>query len=643
MQSNDYSKEPIKNDEVVLEQPGRPEAGTQRRTRPTSRHGSSSFDKLLTFGAFAARDQLPPKQANALEGVPRWPERFGFLVSAYEAEMQGNDENIAKFIKKAGLNRDSDKIREDSNIGEIIAANLIADRDSPEEELFDELFGWSGASIKTYSGLSPKFAPIWIIKILCCALGYRRNTFGRYFPPAGVVPPESDLLDLSELMNEAFETPAGDSNVPVGFVFFGQFIDHDITLDTTTRLSDVNVDPTTILNVRSPSLDLDNVYADGPEGSPELYDGDRGHGILLVSSDGKDLARNHQDVAIIGDPRNDENSIVSQLHLHFLHFHNAVLRMIKNTPVDALWGRLAEEPNDEGGDFEFARRMVRWHYQWVLVNDYLPRIIEPSTLQAAHAITGVPQGNAVPLLPPGFDDAKDFFDLLLYINCCGHITCRPLMPVEFSAAAFRFAHSQVRSRYDVNATRLDVPLFVPRPPGLASFTPVPNTDLVEWERFFELDASVTPQFARQIDTWLPAQVFQLPFAASDPNLAFRNLRRGARVFALPTGPDVAGILGVPANMGPVATGKLASVGIPNANAPLWYFTLGEAEHHGGQLGPVGGLLVAITLFRLLSCDESSYVHSPTWEPVLVSADPGQFTAADLLRIAVNERKDAFLS
>lgn len=639
MQDNDYSNDMKQAGKKVSDRPDRPDATAQRPDQITSEHGTSSFETLMTLGAFAARDQLPPEDAADIKGTPRWPERFGNLVSAYEAEQRGNDKDVARYLEAAEIKM----LGDDANVGEVVVANL--GDDDPDTKLFEELFGWSDASIKTYIALPIKFKPIWILQILCCALGYRRNTFGRYFPAAGAVPTEADLLALSAHMNEAFETPAGDSNVPVGFVFFGQFIDHDITLDTTSRLSDVDIDPATILNIRSPALDLDNVYADGPEGSPELYDSTRGHGILLVSPDGKDLARNHLDVAIIGDPRNDENTIVSQLQLHFLHFHNGVLRMIKNTPVDVLWGRdTVAEPNDDQGDFEFARRMVRWHYQWVIVNDYLPTVIEPVTLQAAHAITGVPQGTAVPGLPSSdFDAAKDFFDLLFFINCCGFITCRPLIPVEFSAAAFRFAHSQVRSRYDVNAARLDVPLFVPRPPGLASFTPVPNTDLVEWERFFDLDSSITPQFARQIDTWLPAQVFQLPFAPDDPNLAFRNLRRGARVYALPTGDQVAATLGLTTAMGPVALGKLAAVGIAEADAPLWYFILGEAEQNGGLLGPVGGLLVAITLFRLLRCDQSSYVHSPGWEPVLVSADPGQFTAADLLRIGVNERKDAFPS
>jgi hypothetical protein len=611
--------------------------------RRVAGHGTSSFERIMTLGAFAAQDQVPVQKGGEIRGRARWPERFGYLVSAFEAERRKDgEEQFREFMELAQIEVPGD----DANVGDAVAAYV--GRDEPDEGRFDELFGWSPeATFELYSGLPVKFRPIWIIQILCCALGYRRNTFGRYFLAAPGPLATAQLEALSWRMNEAFETAAGDADVPAGFIFFGQFVDHDITLDTSTRLTDVNVDPTTILNVRSPALDLDNVYADGPEGSPELYDFREGreYGTLLVSEDGTDLARNHVNRAIIGDPRNDENTIVSQLQLHFLHFHNGVLRMIKNTPVDVLWERdLGEEPKDDIGDFDFARRMVRWHYQWVVVNDYLPRIIEADTLDAAHAITGVPKGTVVPALPADFTDAKDFFDDLFYLDCCGSVTCRPLMPVEFSAAAFRFAHSQVRSRYDLNADRLAVPLFVPRPPGLASFMPVPNTDLVEWERFFELDPAIDPQLARKIDTWLPAQVFQLPFAGSvaDMNLAFRNLRRGAQVYGLPSGDGIAGQLGLILTMGPVALAKLAAEGIAPADAPLWYAVLGEAEANGGKLGPVGGLLVAVTLLRLLDCDESSYVHhSPTWEPVLVTAAPGEFSAADLLRIATNERRDAF--
>ena len=59
------------------------------------------------------------------------------------------------------------------------------------------------------------------------------------------------------------------AKLPVGFVFLGQFIDHDITLDTTSRL-DRNNEPNATLNFRTPALDLDCIYGDGPEASPHL-------------------------------------------------------------------------------------------------------------------------------------------------------------------------------------------------------------------------------------------------------------------------------------------------------------------------------------------------------------------------------------
>lgn len=600
-------------------------------------HGTSAFQAFMTVGAFAALDRVPPRDPRD-PGAARWPARFGHVVDAYAAQQVGDDDAVRRSLAQAGLKLPGPT----ANVGDAIVAALGVEE--VDEELFDGLFSWSPtATLATYRTLPLVLKPIWILDLLCCALGYRRNVFGRFLPAHGGPPPtEADLEALAEQMNEAFETPARDSTVPAGFVFFGQFVDHDITFDTSTRLSDLAIDPDTITNVRTPALDLDSVYADGPEGSPEIYDEHRGHGYLLVGPGGKDLARNHVERALIGDPRNDENTIVSQLHLAFLHYHNAILRMIKNTPVDALWGRdPGIEPNDDAGDFEFARRMARWHYQWVIVHDWLPRIIEPTTLQAAHAIAGVPQPGGVPATPAGFGAAEAFFSQFQSLNCCGQTVCRPLIPVEFSAAAFRFAHSQIRSRYTLNADRQAVPLFVPSPAGLASFGPVPEQDLIDWAHFFDLDPTIDPQKARMIDTWLSAQVFQLPFAPDEPNLAFRNLRRGSRVFAIPPGGQVAATLGVAAlsSMGPAAVAKLTDIGMAANDTPLWFYVLGEAEAHGGQLGPVGGLLVAVTLLRLLQCDEDSYVHSPGWQPVLVPSDPGTFTMADLVRIATHERLD----
>ena len=127
-------------------------------------------------------------------------------------------------------------------------------------------------------------------------------------------------------------------DLTAGFTFLGQFLDHDMTFDPTSSLAR-RQDPESIRNFRIPALDLDSLYGGGPGVSPALYDQhvDHGRTTMLVEEipgsaavtvDGQpryDLPRNSQNVAILGDPRNDENLIVSQLHLAMLRFHNAVV------------------------------------------------------------------------------------------------------------------------------------------------------------------------------------------------------------------------------------------------------------------------------------------------------------------------------
>ena len=56
-----------------------------------------------------------------------------------------------------------------------------------------------------------------------------------------------------------------------GMTFVGQFIDHDLSFDATSRLG-VATDPNTSPNARSARFDLDSVYGGGPVTQPELYD-----------------------------------------------------------------------------------------------------------------------------------------------------------------------------------------------------------------------------------------------------------------------------------------------------------------------------------------------------------------------------------
>ena len=152
--------------------------------------------------------------------------------------------------------------------------------------------------------------------------------------------------------------------ISAGFTYLGQFIDHDITFDPTSQLQKVN-DPDALVNFRTPRLDLDSLYGAGPADQPYLYEwwtGDDRGIKLLVGDD--DLPRNDQDRALIGDPRNDENLILAQLHLLFIRFHNRVVDHVRDDRGLTGAELLAE-----------AQRIVRWHFQWIVGHDFLRRVL----------------------------------------------------------------------------------------------------------------------------------------------------------------------------------------------------------------------------------------------------------------------------
>jgi hypothetical protein len=183
------------------------------------------------------------------------------------------------------------------------------------------------------------------------------------------------LMD-AQSRDASFPNPA----IPAGYTYLGQFVDHDITFDPTSALGRDN-DPQALVNFRTPRYDLDSLYGSGPQDQPFLYDWDcEPCGVkLLVGSNPKDpslphdddrqpapvdLPRNERGRALVGDARNDENLIVSQLHLLFIQFHNKV--------VDCLCANESDLPATEL--FDEARRIVRWHYQWIVVHDLLERL-----------------------------------------------------------------------------------------------------------------------------------------------------------------------------------------------------------------------------------------------------------------------------
>src|SRR5438093_2227274 len=242
----------------------------------------------------------------------------------------------------------------------------------------------------------------------------------------------ANLKKLGDAMSATFERPKDgkdeeESGIPALYTYLGQFIDHDITFDPASSLQKQN-DPDALIDFRTPAFDLDNVYGRGPDDQPYMYDGGNlfllGDPIQGGDPNAKDLPRNNANPrrALIGDPRNDENTIVSQLQGLFLRFHNRTV--------------------DENPGLELAeiQRLVRYHYQYVVLNDFLPRIVHSSVLKELK--TG-----------PRYDSRKlEFY----------HWKNDPFMPVEFSVAAYRLGHSMVRPGYRLNDTVL-LPIFpVPR-------------------------------------------------------------------------------------------------------------------------------------------------------------------------------------
>jgi hypothetical protein len=407
--------------------------------------------------------------------------------------------------------------------------------------------------------------------------------YGRLFPASKFRPKNDPLVALAGPMFEVGDSPAGFSAIPSGYTYVGQFITHDLSFE---RLEPVGppVEPNEVENLREPRLDLDALYGGGPGQSPELYTDDRTRMRAGWSNlaHGEDLPRKEGGIAVIGDPRNDENVIIAQLHLAFIKFHNRV--------VDVIGG-----PAGRGPDlFAAAARSVRHHYQWAVVHDFLPRLVRDSVIQAEM-------------------DRKD-----------GGIFAEgaPFMPVEFSAAAFRFGHSMVRREYMLepwfsfpilseDETQQDLRGGRERRPG---------TLITDWSVLFGPD----PQRARKIDVHVVRALDKVPVGPGrDPqSLPSVDLQKASRL-GVPTGQTVAGALKLPDHQrlkpGHFLELKAAPSEVKrfSVETPLWYYCLKEAEHfeNGSALGPVGSRIVAQVLIGLLRADRESYVRVDRhWRP-----------------------------
>ncbi len=468
----------------------------------------------------------------------------------------------------------------------------------------------------------------------------REDRFGRLFPelpPFAAASPELEtallelgkpggLLDAQDALERGpkdlivdLDLSLNNPNNPThtaGTTFMGQFMDHDMTFDLTSRLGLPTV-PEDSTNTRTPAFDLDAVYGGGPSADPELYEGvERRHATTFrVESGGRfeDLPRSADGTAIIADPRNDEHLVIAGLQAAFLCFHNHA--------VDLMAKRSRRASPDEV--FRQARRLTTWHYQWMILHEFLPLFI----------------GQA--LVNDILSGGRRFY--------------RPeeaYIPVEFQGAAYRFGHSMVRPSYRANLAGDEGQaffgmIFDPAQAGVAD----PN-DLrggvraprrfVGWQTFFDFgDGEVKPN--KRIDTRISTPLFTLPLGAipapgGPTSLAQRNLLRHV-TWQLPSGQSIARAMDVPALSREDLSELRALDQDLDASTPLWYYVLKEAEvmEGGLRLGPVGGRIVGEVIIGLLQLDRHAFLSvEPQWRPTLPTRNgqvTGEFRMVDFLTFA----------
>ena len=402
-----------------------------------------------------------------------------------------------------------------------------------------------------------------------------------------------------------------------GVTFFGQFLDHDMTFDRVSRLG-IPTPPITSPNTRNPLFDLDSVYGDGPDGSPELYDSSDPI-KFRVESDGEfeDLPRDPiTNQAFLGDPRNDENMMIAGMHAAFLLFYNHAVDLVRS-----------QNPGIPDSDaYVQARRLTLWHYQWMILHEFLPHIV------------------AQPVIDDVLTNGRRFYNPL-------HGDA--FIPVEFQIA-YRFGHSMVRPSYRANlhgdnGQPFFGMIFDPAgdgqadPVDLRGFCRAPRR-FIGWQTFFDFGGSFSADVRpnKRIDTKVSTPLFHLPLgtipAGTPPaSLMQRNLLR-CLTWQIPSGQSIANEMGIPA----LSNNELSELRSIRASfvtsTPLFYYILKEAElrEDGLRLGPMGGRIVAEVFIGLLQLDPDSYLTAQhNWVPTLPTHDgtPESFRMMDFLTFA----------
>lgn len=393
-------------------------------------------------------------------------------------------------------------------------------------------------------------------------------------------------------------------NLPAAFTFVGQFVDHDLTMNAVNLFE---VQTGNIPDNASPLIDLDSVY--GPRSTldtvtpKQLFHPD-GRFRLKDHGSYHDLERDAMGNAYISDKRNDENQMVLQVHLLVMRTHNTLI---------------------EGGlNLKEAYKETLFNWQSVLLTDYLSQVLDQE----------VYDDQRVQIDKPDFGNFryKPYLDLTndRYIA---------RMPHEFGIG-FRFGHSQLRSKYQLQDAGRVFPLFdnaltSAGGPKVNTFADMrgsqvlPPDKVIDWPFFAggafksnAIDSKVTPVVADLPESAIPDDIKYIG------NLVHRNLIRSRQV-GLCAGEDLAELYGYHRDHLPIsviepdpAARHLYHQG-NDFRTPLWYYLLKEAEHAEtateSRLGKVGSHLVGEVILGAIKWARESVLNEPGWTSTITNS------------------------
>lgn len=448
------------------------------------------------------------------------------------------------------------------------------------------------------------------------------------------------LIKLGETMALPVPDPADFptvSSIPSFFTYFGQFIDHDMTVrtdrDTTVsiikdadRIEPIEPDhvKAQLINGRRPFLDLDSLYGDGPALAGRSADAPTGTILSGTGSDkfyadnlrfnqngntplSRDIPRNPNNSALVADERNSENTNIAQVHAIFLSLHNKIA------------GQLSLA--DDVETFIRARQLTRWTYQYIVLNQYLMTVCD--------------RGVALDTLVNG-------------PRFLGSGAGRPalFMPLEFSVAGFRIGHSMIRPQYNLgpngqSLTDIQDILFPAQNPSNFTGNHLNPELTVNWNLFVKGGQTDHPlfNFAQKLDPFLAKGLFNLPenerlMSPVLRHLAISNLLRGYSL-SIPTGQALCAAF----EISPLSSSQMLKAAqqfpseepnpeshcckepVTMANTlrdygflkrtPLWFYLLMEAhlQTGGESLGELGSRIMCETIIALIKEDPNSVLNN----------------------------------